>query len=207
MNFANYFKEGMLGVPIKTVKVKLIDPETKEEVQKGKKGLLYISGDPIMIGYHNNQEETDKVFHYDEDGTKWLNLGDYLIEEDDEFYKYVGRQKRNFVCGVDNIYPEQIEELLQSLPEVRESVITPISDDIQQYIPSYHISIYSDQIDYDDFENRLEGLIKKNIGESALPQRIEYTTEPLVRMTNSKIDIEYYKKKDQQEGHKKVYKK
>ena len=206
-NFANYFKEGMLGVPIKTVKVKLIDPETKEEVQKGKKGLLYISGDPIMIGYHNNQEETDKVFHYDEDGTKWLNLGDYLIEEDDEFYKYVGRQKRNFVCGVDNIYPEQIEELLQSLPEVRESVITPISDDIQQYIPSYHISIYSDQIDYDDFENRLEGLIKKNIGESALPQRIEYTTEPLVRMTNSKIDIEYYKKKDQQEGHKKVYKK
>ncbi len=207
LNFANYFKEGMLGVPIKTVKVKLIDPETKEEVQKGKKGLLYISGDPIMIGYHNNQEETDKVFHYDEDGTKWLNLGDYLIEEDDEFYKYVGRQKRNFVCGVDNIYPEQIEELLQSLPEVRESVITPISDDIQQYIPSYHISIYSDQIDYDDFENRLEGLIKKNIGESALPQRIEYTTEPLVRMTNSKIDIEYYKKKDQQEGHKKVYKK
>lgn len=207
LNFANYFKEGMLGVPIKTVKVKLIDPETKEEVQKGKMGLLYISGDPIMIGYHNNQEETDKVFHYDEDGTKWLNLGDYLIEEDDEFYKYVGRQKRNFVCGVDNIYPEQIEELLQSLPEVRESVITPISDDIQQYIPSYHISIYSDQIDYDDFENRLEGLIKKNIGESALPQRLEYTTEPLVRMTNSKIDIEYYKKKDQQEGHKKVYKK
>ena len=40
LNFANYFKEGMLGVPIKTVKVKLIDPETKEEVQKGKKGRL-----------------------------------------------------------------------------------------------------------------------------------------------------------------------
>ena len=207
LNFANHFKEGMLGVPITTVKVKLLDPKTGKEVKKGEMGVLTISGDPIMMGYHNNPKETEKVIFYDEDGTKWLNLGDYLVEENDGFYKYIGRQKRNFVCGVDNIYPEQIEELLQTLPEVRESVITPISDDIQQFIPSYHISVYSNEMDFEDFERRLKELIIKNVGKSALPQKMEYTTEPLVRMTNSKIDVEFYKEKDLEESNHKVYKK
>lgn len=196
LNTGNYFKEGMLGVAIPNLKVKLLNPETGEEVKKGEKGVLYLSGPSIMLGYHNNPEETEKVISYDENGTRWLNLGDYLQEDDDGFYKYVGRQKRNFVCGCDNVYPEQIEELLISLPEVREVVIIPISDDILQYIPSYHISLYSDDIDYEKFENKLKKLVTTNIGKSALPGRIHYTVEPLVRMANSKIDIEYYKQQD-----------
>ena len=119
-----------------------------------------------------------------------------MQECDDGFYKYVGRQKRNFVCGCDNIYPEQLENLLQTLPEVREAVVTPISDDILQFIPSYHISLYSDQIDFEEFESKLKKLIMMNVGESALPAKIEYTTEPLVRMMNSKIDVEHYRRKD-----------
>ena len=198
LNTGNYFKEGVLGVPVPSLKVKLVDPETGKEVKKGEKGILYLSGPSIMMGYHNNPEETAKVISYDEQGNRWLNLGDYLQEEDG-YYKYVGRQKRNFVCGVDNIYPEQIEELISSLPEIREAVVTPISDDILQFIPSYHISLYSDQIDFVEFEKKLKKLILTNIGESALPGKINYITEPLVRMTNSKIDIEYYKKQDIEE--------
>lgn len=196
LNTGNYFREGMLGVAIPNLQIKLINPETGEPVQKGERGLLYISGPSVMMGYHNNPEETSKVLSYDEDGTKWLNLGDYLKEDDDGFYKYVGRQKRNFVCGCDNIYPEQLEELLQTLPEVREAVVTPISDDLLQFIPSYHISLYSDQIDFESFEDRMKKLITTNTCENALPRKIEYTTEPLVRMMNSKVDVEYYRKKD-----------
>lgn len=204
LNTGNYFKEGMLGVPISTLKVKLVNPETGELAKRGEKGLLYLSGPSVMIGYHKNPTETEKVISYDEDGNKWLNLGDYLKEDEDGFYKFIGRQKRNFVCGCDNIYPEQIEELLQTLPEVRESVVTPISDDILQFIPSYHISLYSDEIDFEEFGKRLRKLVTTNIGASALPRKIEYTTEPLVRMMNSKIDVEYYKKRDSEEPEKKL---
>ena len=200
LNFANSFKEGTLGVNLPTLKVKLVNPETGKEVKRGERGILYLSGPSTMIKYYNNPEETNKDISYDADGTRWLNLGDYLCEDEDGFYKYVGRQKRNFVCGVDNIYPEQIEEILMSLPEVREAVITPISHDILQYIPSYHISLYSDNIDFDEFNSRLEKLIVLKVGKSALPGKIEFTTEPLVRMTNSKIDVEHYKKKDLENG-------
>lgn len=204
INFANYFKEGMLGYPISTLKVKLIDPNTGEKVKPGNKGILYLSGKPVMMGYYNNPEETNKVISYDENGEKWLNLGDYLQEDEDGFYKYVGREKRNFVSGCDNIYPEQIEELLAELPEVREAVVTPISDDILQYIPSYHISIYSNDIDFDSFENRLNKLVSTQICESALPGKIEYMTDPLVRMNNSKVDINYYKERDNLTSNKKL---
>lgn len=204
LNTGNYFKEGMLGVPISTLKVKLINPETGEPVKRGEQGLLYLSGPSIMIGYHKNPTETNKVISYDSDGNKWLNLGDYLKEDEDGFYKFVGRQKRNFVCGCDNIYPEQIEELLQTLPEIREAIVTPISDDILQFIPSYHISLYSNEIDFESFEKRVRKLIAINIGESALPRKIEYTTEPLIRMMNSKIDVEYYKKMDAEPIEKKL---
>ena len=196
LNFANYYKKGTLGVPISTLKIKLIDPETKQVVNKGEKGLLYLSGLPVMLGYYQNAEETAKVISFDQEGKKWLNLGDYLVELDNGFYKYVGRQKRNFVCDCDNIYPEQIEELLSGFSEIREAVVTAIPDDTMQFVPSYHISLYSEDTDLDRLEQQYKALIKEKICKNALPGKIEYTTEPLVRMTNSKIDLEFYKKRD-----------
>ena len=151
-----------------------------------------------MLGYHNNPEETEKVMYTDENGKKWLILGDYLQEVDDNVYKYVGRQKRNFVSGCDNVYPEQIEDLLTKMPEVREAVVTAIPDDIQQYIPSYHISLYSDDIDFGAFEKKMSKAVSTNATASALPGRIEYFTEPLKRMTNSKVDLAYYQQRDKE---------
>ena len=149
-----------------------------------------------MNGYYHNEEETNHSIIVDENGKRWFNTGDILQEVSDNMYKYKGRKKRLFVCNVDNIYPEEIENLLTTMPEIREVVVTPISDDIQQFIPSYHISLYSDQIDFDDFEKRMFSLIEEKVCHNALPQKIEYFTEPLVRMNNSKIDINYYKERD-----------
>ena len=47
-------------------------------VKKGEKGLLYVSGPSVMLGYHNNPEETQKVISIDEKGKKWINIGDIV---------------------------------------------------------------------------------------------------------------------------------
>ena len=149
-----------------------------------------------MLGYHNNAEETEKVISYDENGKRWINIGDYLEELVTGEYKYVGRQKRNFVSGIENIYPEELENLLLSLPEVREIIVTAIPDEMVQYIPRYHISLYDNNIDFKKFEDKIRLLVSSKLSESWLPGTIQYYSEPLKRMSNSKIDISYYQDQD-----------
>ena len=157
---------------------------------------MYVSGPTVMLGYHNNDEENAKVISYDENGKKWINIGDILRLEENGEYKYLGRKKRNFVSGVENIYPEELENLLVSLPEIREVVVTPISDEMVQFIPRYHISLYDKNINHEELENKINNLVLSTLSENWLPGSIEYYDEPLQRMSNSKIDVTFYKKLD-----------
>lgn len=196
LNSGKYYHKDTIGSPIDTLDVKIIDPETGEIVKQGETGLLCVSGPSVMLGYHNNDNETNKVISYDENGKRWCNTGDYLREIKDNVFEYVGRKKRNFVSGIENIYPEQIEELLSSIPEVREVIVTAIPDDLVQYIPRYHVSLYDKDIDIVELENKIKNLIKSKLGDSWLPGSITYLTYPLKRMTNSKLDVSYYQNKD-----------
>lgn len=197
INNGKIHHRGTVGEPISTLDVKLVDPDTGKEVKDGEKGLLYVSGPSVMLGYHNNPEETSKVISYDENGKRWINIGDFLMKTPDGEYKYVGRQKRNFVSGCDNIYPEELESLLLLIPEIREVVVTPISDEMVQYIPRYHISLYDTNIDYKELEEKINALVMSKLNKNWLPGSIAYYDKPLERMQNSKVNISYYKELDQ----------
>lgn len=83
-------------------------------------GVLYVKGDNVMLGYYKNQEATDAVF--DEDG--WMTTGD-ICNLDDEGYLYIRGRDKNMILGASgqNIYPEEIEDKLNNLPYVAESLI------------------------------------------------------------------------------------
>ena len=196
INNGTIHHKGTVGKPLYTVDIKLVDPSNGLEVKKGEKGLLYVSGPSVMIGYHNNPDETKKVISFDEFGRKWINTGDYLMETIDGEYKYIGRQKRNFVSGCDNIYPEELEDLLVTIPEIREVIVTPISDELVQFIPRYHISLYDYNIDYKILEKKIKNLVCSKMNENWLPGSIVYYDKPLQRMLNSKLNIQYYMEQD-----------
>lgn len=75
-------------------------------------------------------------------------------------------------------------------------MITAIPDEIRQFIPSYHISLYDRNLDIGSFEKKLKSFVKNNLSENWLPGYIEYCYEPLKKMSNSKVDIPYYQSKD-----------
>ena len=114
-------------------------------------------------------------------------------------YKFVGRKKRNFVSNVDNIYPEQIEELLLQIPEIREVIVTPIPDEHEQYLPKYHISLNNYECDKAELESNIFAIIGKTLGESALPGYIEYYSEPLPRTENGKLNATILSENDSKE--------
>lgn len=190
---------GTLGYKMSCVDFKIVDPNTFEEVHVGESGLLLVSGKSIMKGYHKNKEETEKVLFSDENGTVWYITGDVVCELPNKEFKYIGRIKRNFVCGIENIYPEVLEGLLLQIPLIREAVVTRVADDEKQFIPKFTISVSSSKFDRKELEDKIRKLILFNLSENWLPGDgegfIEYTDEPLQRMANSKINIDYYQKK------------
>lgn len=189
---------GSLGKPLSELKIKIVDQITGEEILDDRPGELHVSGPSLMLRYYNNEEETNKVIYNDEKGTRWYNMGDIIkrVNKDSDEYVYVGRTKRNFVSGVDNIYPEEIEALLLKLPEIREVIVTRIPDESKQFLPKYHISVFEYNFDTKELEDRINTLITSTLGESALPGYIEYTDQPLKRTDNTKLDVVYYQKLD-----------
>lgn len=83
-------------------------------------GVIKVKGDNVMLGYFKNQKATDDVL--DKDG--WLNTGDIGCIDNDNFIYLRGRDK-NMILGPSgqNIYPEEIEQALNNMPYVGESVV------------------------------------------------------------------------------------
>ena len=201
VNMAGSNTPGTIGYAIPFVESKVLDTNFVEnlnadeayelnEVPIGESGLLFVHGPGMMLGYHNNPVETKKVFVKDKDGRTWYNTGDLVARcgIDNQEFKFVGRKKRNFVCGVDNIYPEQIETLLLQIPEIREVCVTKVPDSKYQYLPSYHVCLFDINTDTEIIKNKIEVLIEKTLGASALPGYIEFTDKLFVRTDNGKMN-------------------
>lgn len=189
---------GTIGYPIPFVNSKIVDSKTFKELPIGTPGVLLVNGPGMMLRYHENEEETNAVLVYDENGVKWYNTMDVVVKHENGEYVFIGRLKRNFVSGVDNIYPEQIEQLLLQIPEIREVIVTSIPDDKEQFLPSYHVSLNNFNCDRKVLEDKIFTLIEKTLGTSALPGYIEYYEEALPRTDNGKLDPKVMEAKDKE---------
>lgn len=96
------------------VECKIIDPETGEEQPRGKAGEFCARGYNIMKGYYKMPEATAQAI--DENG--WLHSGDLCTEDEEGYFKVVGRIKDMIIRGGENIYPKEIEEFLYTLPQI-----------------------------------------------------------------------------------------
>ena len=187
---------GTIGYELPFVHSKIVDPITFEEVHDGENGLLLVNGPGMMLGYFKNEKETESVFCFDESGTKWYNTKDIVRKLPTDEYEYIGRIKRNFVSGVDNIYPEQIEQLLIQIPEIREVAVTPIPDENEQHLPKYHIRLSEENCDKAKTEASIVSIVESTLGRTAVPGYIEYYDKPLPRTDNGKLDVTLLSQKD-----------
>jgi fatty-acyl-CoA synthase len=117
-------KIGSVGFANFYIETKVIN-EDGEEVKIGEVGELLLKGPVITPGYWNNQKETSKCIL---DGV-WFCTGD-LVKQDNEGYFYiVGRKKDMFISGAENVYPAEIEKVLQAYPAVYEVAVIGTKDE------------------------------------------------------------------------------
>lgn len=111
--------------PLPHIEVKIVDPETGEELGPGEPGEICCRGYNVMKGYYKMPEMTAEAI--DEDG--WLHSGDLAVMDEDGYYSIVGRIKDMIIRGGENIYPREIEEFLHTMPGVKDVQVVGIPDE------------------------------------------------------------------------------
>ena len=117
---------GSIGVPIPGVEMKLITPETWDEVEDDPEaiGEIAIKGHNIMKGYYNRPEATDEAI---QDG--WFRSGDLARKDEDGWYYIVDRAKDMIIRGGFNVYPRELEEVLMSHPAISLATVIGVPHD------------------------------------------------------------------------------
>ncbi|MBA2841087.1 fatty-acyl-CoA synthase [Methanococcus maripaludis] len=114
-----------VGKAMPHCEVKIIDPETGETLAPGNVGEICCRGYNVMKGYYKMPEKTAEVI--EKDG--WLHSGDLAVEDEDGYYKIVGRIKDMIIRGGENIYPREIEEFLYTMPGINDAQVVGIPDE------------------------------------------------------------------------------
>ncbi|MBD64704.1 MAG: long-chain-fatty-acid--CoA ligase [Halobacteriovoraceae bacterium] len=107
---------GMIGVPISSTIVKILDDDGNE-VASGESGELAIKGPQVMSGYYNRQDETDKVMTKD----GFFKTGDIAIMDEKGFFKIVDRKKDMILVSGFNVYPNEVEDAVVGHPDITEA--------------------------------------------------------------------------------------
>ena len=183
-------KFGSVGLPLTDVEIKIDNPN-EEGI-----GEIIAKGPNVMLGYYENKEATDEVLK-EINGEKWFYTGDLGYLDKDGFLFITGRKKNVIVLkNGKNIYPEEIELLVNNLPYVSESMVfgLPKDDDLLLslklvYNKEYVKEKYGD-ISEEDLKQKIWADIKninKTLTNYKHIKNLIITDEEMIKTTTAKI--------------------
>ena len=144
-------KPGTVGVPVFDTEIRLVDPETGEEVEIGARGEVWVRGPQVMRGYRNRSDETAAVLT---DG--WLHTGDIGIVDSEGYLSIVDRSKDMLIYKGYNIYPREIEEMLLAHPEVHGAAVVGRPDAAVGEVPvAFVVLAAGHSVNLDDLQQEV----------------------------------------------------
>lgn len=170
-------KEGSIGLPFPDTYIKIVEPDTDRELPLGQEGEILLAGPTVMKGYMNHPEETAKALRTHADGLQWVYTGDLGIMDEQGFIYFKGRAKRMIVSSGYNIYPAQLENILDAHPLVQMSCIIGVPDSLKMQKVKAFIQLTPDASPDDTTKALLMDYCKKHIAKYALPYDITFKKE------------------------------
>lgn len=176
-------KIGSCGTPIPEVEVKIANPNENGI------GEIIARGPNVMLGYYENEEATNEVI---KDG--WFYTGDLGYKDDDNFFYITGRKKNVIVLkNGKNIYPEELEVLINKLPYLNECIVFGYPKDDDLIVSTkivYDAKQIGNNLDEKEIKNKIWEDIKKL--NNTLPtykyiKNLFISEEPMIKTTTSKI--------------------
>ena len=142
--FGKAARDGSIGIPLPGNYIKIVVPGTQEEVPYGEDGEICVSGPTIMLGYLDNEKETNEMLQIHKDGLVWLHTGDMGMMTDEGIIYYRQRIKRMIVSSGYNIYPSYVEEVIEEHPAVLRCSVVGIPHPYKVEVPKAFIVLKND---------------------------------------------------------------
>ena len=170
-------KEGSIGLPFPDMFIKIVKPDTDEELPYGEEGEILISGPTVMKEYMNHPEETAATMRRHNDGLTWVYTGDLGIMDKQGFVYFKGRKKRMIVSSGYNIYPAQIENILDANELVQMSCVIGVPDSYKMQKVKAFVMLKPNVSASKETYDALMDYCRKNIAKYALPYDIEFKSD------------------------------
>ncbi len=170
-------KEDSIGLPFPDNEVKIVKFGTQEELPVGEDGEICISGPTRMLGYYNNEEETARVIQKHEDGKVWVHTGDIGHVDEDGYVFYGQRHSRMIIVAGNNVYPTQIENVINQCDDVNTSCVIGVTGraSVQKIVAV--VQPTSMDIDLEKLCKEIANVCEKNVADYARPQEIVFREE------------------------------
>ena len=168
------FKEGSIGLPFPDTYIKIVRPGTDEELPYGEEGEILLAGPTVMKEYMNHPDETASTLRTHADGLTWVYTGDLGMMDSDGFIYFKGRAKRMIISSGYNVYPGQLENILDAHDYVQMSCVIGVPDPYKIQKVKAFVKLRPDIPANDDTRRVLMDYCRQNIAKYAMPYDIEF---------------------------------
>ncbi|MBZ5488409.1 malonyl-CoA synthase [Halomonas aquamarina] len=183
MNTSNPYdgkrRPGTVGMPLPGVEVRIADRESGKALAQGETGMVEMRGPNVFQGYWRMPEKTQAEFR--EDG--FFITGDLGLIDEHGYLNIVGRDKDLVISGGYNVYPKEVEQLIDELPGVVESAVIGVPHgDLGEGV----VAVVVPDTEKSVSETQVLDALKNQLARYKQPKRI-FFTEALPRNVMGKV--------------------
>ena len=171
------YKEGSIGLPFPDTYIKIVKPGTDEELPYGEEGEILLAGPTVMKEYMNHPDETAKTLRKHDDGLTWVYTGDLGVMDEQGFIYFRGRAKRMIISSGYNVYPGQIENILDANDMVQMSCVIGVPDAYKMQKVKAFVMLKPGVEANEGTRDALLGYCRKHVAKYAMPYDIEFRDE------------------------------
>ena len=167
-------KEGSIGLPFPDTYIKIVEPGTDKELPYREEGEILLASPTVMKEYMHNPEETAETLRRHDDGLTWVYTGDLGTMDEQGFVYFKGRAKRMIVSSGYNIYPAQIENVLDAHELVQMSCVIGVPDDYKMQKVKAFVKLVPGAPADGHTKQLIMDHCRKSIAKYAMPYDIEF---------------------------------
>jgi len=174
-------KPGSIGMPIEGCEALIADEEGRPQ-PAGEVGELWVRGPMVMRGYHNDAPATSEVISSD----GWFHTGDLAYADQDGYYYVVDRKKDMILTGGYNVYPKEVEHVLDEHPAVADCAVVGVPDERKGETVKAFVVLKPGQTPDDELKETIQQFCLKELAAYKHPREIAFVQE-LPRTGSGKI--------------------